>query len=120
MADRGLELRAREYEVGAFLANHVQGIQGYGGRLCVTSERLVFIPFAASRANGGSPSELDLRQVLAAEVAPRFSGPGGPGSLRRRLRVRTLSGDAEYFVVWRPRKLADLINGLVTGSHDRR
>ena len=116
MANRGLTLRVGEYEVGTFFANHVQGNQGYGGRLSITSERLVFIPVAASQANGGSRTEFDLRKVLLAEVASRGSGPRGAGSLRRRLRVRTLSGDAEYFVVWRPKKLAGFVNGVLQGA----
>lgn len=120
MAERGFELRAGEYEVGTFFANHVQGSSGYGGRLSMTSQRLVFIPVALSQANGGRPAEFDVRQLLAADVSARFSGPRDPGRLRRRLRVRTQAGDTEYFVVWRPRKLADLINGLVRGSHGRR
>jgi hypothetical protein len=120
MAERGFELRAGEHEVGTFFANHVQGFRGYGGRLSITSQRLVFIPVALSQANGGRPAEFDVRQLLAADVSARFSGPHDPGRLRRRLQVRTQAGDPEYFVVWRPRKLADLINGLVTGSHGRR
>jgi hypothetical protein len=54
-----------------------------------------------------------------AEVAARGSGPG-IGSLRRRLRLRTSSGDMEYFVVWRPKKLAVFINGLLHGAVVRR
>jgi hypothetical protein len=83
MANRGLTLRVGEYEVGTYFANHVQGNQGYGGRLSITSERLVFIPVAASQANGGSRSEI---------------------------------GGAEYFVVWRPQKLAGFVNGVLHGA----
>jgi hypothetical protein len=117
MVNRDLTLRAGEYKVSTFFANHVQGDQGYGGRLSITSERLVFIPMAGSQANGGSRSEFDVRQLLVAEVASRGSGPrAGAGSFRRRLRVRTLSGDAEYFVVWRPKKLAGVVNGVLQGA----
>jgi len=114
MASRELSLQAGEREVGRFFANHVQGRQGqgYGGRLFITNERLVFIPVALSEANGGAQAEWDLRDVQAAEVAPRFSGPG-IGSLRRRLRVRMNSGDVEHFVVWRPRWLAAFLNRLL-------
>jgi hypothetical protein len=34
------------------------------------------------------------------------------GSLRRRLRVTDASGHADYFVVWRPGKLAGIVNSL--------
>jgi hypothetical protein len=121
MANRQLTLRAGEYEAGRFFANHVQGGQGqgYGGRLFITNERLVSIPVAASQSHGASRAEFDLRNVLTAEVAARGSGPG-IGSLRRRLRLRTSSGDMEYFVVWRPKKLAVFINGLLHGAVVRR
>jgi len=117
----GLRLRPGEYEGGRFFANHVQGGrgQGYGGRLFITSERLVFIPMAGSRSNGACGAEFDLRNVVAAEVAPRGAGPG-IGSLRRRLRLRMVSGDVEYFVVWRPRKLADFVDRLLHGVVVRR
>ncbi len=121
VANRELALRPGEYEDGRFFANHVQGGQGqgYGGRLYITSERLVFIPMAGSQSNGASRAEFDLRNVAAAEVAPRGDGPG-IGSLRRRLRVRMVSGDVEYFVVWRPRRLAVFIDGLLHGVAVRR
>jgi hypothetical protein len=121
VASRELTLRPGEYEAGRFFANHVQGGQGqgYGGRLFMTNERLVFIPMAGSQSNGASRAEFDLRNVVAAEVAPRGTGPG-IGSLRRRLRVRMVSGDVEYFVVWRPRKLAVFIDGLLHGGAVRR
>jgi hypothetical protein len=46
-------------------------------------------------------------------------GPLGRG-WRRRLIVRTPDGRTEYFVVWRPRKVAGLVNGLVVqGAGDR-
>jgi len=47
-----------------------------------------------------------------AEVVARGSGPRDGGALRRRLKVSTFSGDIEYFVVWRPKKLAAIINGV--------
>jgi hypothetical protein len=115
MINRSLTLRVGEYEVGTFFANHLQGDRGYGGRLSITNERLIFIPVAASKANGGSRSEFDLRQLMVAEVAPRGISSSA-GSLRRRLRVRTFSGDAEYFVVWRPKKLAGFVNGVLQGA----
>lgn len=121
VVNRELTLLAGEYEAGRCFANHVQGGQGrgYGGRLYITNERLVFIPVAASQSNGASRAEFDLPSIGAAEVARRGTGPG-IGSLRRRLRVRTVSGGMEYFVVWRPRKLAVLIGGLLHGVTTQR
>lgn len=115
MANHDLTPRAGEYEVGRFFANHVQGDHAYGGRLFVTNERLVFVPVAGSQSRGASRSELDLKQVLVAEVASRGSGPS-VGALRRRLKVCTFSDCAEYFIVWRPKKLASTINGILEGN----
>lgn len=115
MANRDLTPRAGEYEIGRFFANHAQGDHAYGGRLFITNERMVFIPVAGSQSRGASRSELELKQVSVAEVAPRGSGPRR-GALRRRLKVRTFSDCAEYFVVWRPKKLASDINGILQGS----
>jgi hypothetical protein len=115
MAHHDLTLRAGEYEVGRFFANHVQGDHAYGGRLFITNERLVFVPVAGSQSRGASRSELELKEVSVAEVASRGSGPS-VGALRRRLKVGTFSECAEYFIVWRPKKLASSINGILQGS----
>ena len=112
MANHEFALRAGECEAGNFLTNHYQRNRGYGGHLFITNERLVFIPVAASRSRGALRSEFDLRQVSVAEVVARGSGPRDGGALRRRLKVSTFSGDIEYFVVWRPKKLAAIINGV--------
>jgi len=112
MANHEVALRAGEREAGNFLANHYQRNHGYGGHLFITNERLVFIPVAASKSRGALRSEFELKQVAAAEVAARGSGPRDAGALRRRLMVSTFSGDIEYFVVWWPKKLAAIINGV--------
>lgn len=112
MANHDLTLRDGEYVIGDFFANHLQGDRGYGGRLFITNERLIFVPVAASRSRGGEHSEIELGQVSVADVAPRGANPRD-GSLRRRLRVTTFSDHPEYFVVWRPRKLTNLLNGLL-------
>lgn len=113
MTDSDLGLRAGENLVGSYFANHVQTPeQGYGGRLYITSERLVFIPFDSSAGRGGARYETELSQVTRADVAPRAWGARG-GAWRRRLRVSTSVGDAQYFVVWLPRKLAATVNDLL-------
>jgi hypothetical protein len=100
--------RAGERLVGKYPANHVQGGLGRGGHLLVTSERLMFTPVSASAARGARAWQVDL-QGVGADVAPR-GGSLSDGSLRRRLRVTDASGRVNYFVVWRPRKLARVIN----------
>jgi hypothetical protein len=103
--------RAGERIVGEYPTNHLQGSMGRGGHLLLTSERLIFTPVAASAARGARPWQADLQGILKADVAPRGSNPFD-GSLRRRLRVTDASGHADYFVVWRPGKLAGIVNSL--------
>jgi hypothetical protein len=101
-------LQAGERLYARFLGNHVQGTRAFGGHVTVTSSRLVFMPVAASQANGGARWEVPLAEVTGADVARR-GWSARNGSWRRRLRVRTIPGDVEYFVVWRPRKAAGLV-----------
>jgi hypothetical protein len=89
-------------------ANHVQDGRAYGGHVTVTSNRLVFEPVALSQARGGARWEVPLTQVTSADVAPRGWNTR-TGAWRHRLRVRTMTGDVEYFVVWRPRRAANQI-----------
>lgn len=102
-----------ERVTGDFFANHVQGDRAYGGHLFITTRRVVFNPVAASRANGGAPAAIELKDIYAADVAPRRLNPSG-GAWRQRLRITTFSGNPEYFVVWRPGKLARLLNSLLS------
>jgi hypothetical protein len=81
--------------------------------LFVTGERLVYVPGPHSAAAGGVHWEAGLEGVSAARVAWwDLADPWG-GGWRRRLGVRTSDGRTEYFVVWRPRKVAGLVNGLL-------
>jgi hypothetical protein len=105
-ADSGLQPGERLYaRIGV---NRVQGGSAYGGHVTVTSSRLVFEPVALSQARGGARWEVPLAQVTGADVAPR-GWNARTGAWRRRLRVRTVTGDVEYFVVWRPRRAAGLV-----------
>lgn len=91
------------------VANHVQDGRAYEGNLHITSQRLIFAPWPASRARGGGPATVRLSEISEVDVAPRGSNRLD-GSLRRRLRVTKSSGEIELFVVWRPQKAVDLIN----------
>jgi hypothetical protein len=97
---------------GEYPANHLQGSRGRGRRLLITSERLVFIAAVGSRARGAKDWQIEFRDVLKADVAPRGYGVWD-GSLRRRLRISGSSGLVEYFVVWRPKELDKAINDLM-------
>jgi hypothetical protein len=100
---------AGEIRYATFLANMLQAHRNFGGRVTVTNRRITFVPVTLSQANGGRNWQLGLEQVLAADLAPRsFKTSDGAG--RRRLRIKTHTGTAAYFVVWQPRRKAALIN----------
>jgi hypothetical protein len=102
-------LATGERIVARFVTNHVQDGRGpTEGHMYVTSTRLVFVPVKASRVRGEKSLRVPLAQVSEVDVAPRVKNYPD-GSLRRRLRVRTIAGDTELFVVWRPRKAARLV-----------
>jgi hypothetical protein len=101
-------LQPGETLLARIMVNRVQDGRVYGGHVLVTSSRLLFEPVALSRARGGIAWAIPLAQVRAADVAPRGWNPR-TAEWRHRLRVRTVSGQAEYFVVWRPRAAADLV-----------
>ncbi len=103
--------RAGERLVGRYPTNHLQEGRGRGGRLLLTSERLIFTPAGASASNGARAWQVDLQEILRADVASRGSNPFD-GSLRRRLQVTDADGHTDYFVVWHPSKLAGIVNDL--------
>jgi hypothetical protein len=98
-----------------FPVNMEQGGLGYGGRVKVTNQRITFTPIAASRASGGRDWEIPLGEIVEADVAPREMRVNG-GAWRHRLRLRTQTGAAEYFVVWRPRRQAAVINRILSSQ----
>jgi hypothetical protein len=116
MDNSALALRRDEYLAGVFWANRVQGRRAYGGRLFITNQRLQFIPVAASQARGGEPTEIEMTRLSAVDVAPREMRIAG-AALRHRLRVQTVSGGVEHFVVWRPRKLARLVQEVAIAAN---
>jgi hypothetical protein len=112
MAEADFILGAGEQLVRRLLVNHVQNGRAYGGYLRVTSERLCFTPFQDPQERGAECTEIALTKVVSADVAPRGFGLRN-AALRHRLRVNLSSGDMHYFVVWRPGKVADLLNDLL-------
>ncbi len=99
---------AGEVRYATFMANRVQDGRAFGGRVTITNQRITFVPVALSEANGGRSWEIGLTGAGSGRCPARSEGL--PGSLRPTLRVRTHAGEAEYFVVWRPRRQAALIN----------
>ena len=91
-------------------ANRVEAGAARGGRLYLTNRRLVFEPHDLEvRLTDAAFFQLSVDDLVVADVAPR-TWNRLDGGLRRRLRIRTRSGDAELFVVWRPAKVAAEIN----------
>jgi hypothetical protein len=106
--DQGAWLLPGEVVRARVLANAVQGDRAYGGHLYVTSRWLLFVPNGLSGAHGGLRSEVPLADVVSADVARRGWNQRG-GAWRRGLRIVTASRAGMYFVVWRPRKTANVI-----------
>jgi hypothetical protein len=97
-----------EHLVGKIAANHILDGRGYEGYLYVTSVSLIHIPLPASESRGAKAFAIDLSEVTGVDAAPRGTR-WRDGSLRRRLRVTTASGDPELFVVWRVGSAVELI-----------
>jgi hypothetical protein len=108
-----LSLHPGERVIARLVANHVQNARPIDGRLYVTAQRLVFVVWPAGAAAGGVPWSVPWSEVSATDVAPR--GSAREGAIRRRLRVTTASGQAEYFVVWRPAKAARIVEQALRG-----
>jgi hypothetical protein len=96
------------------MANHHVKGRSFEGYLYVTTERIIFVPWAAAEIRGGVPFGFLLAEVTGADVAPRRAN-WRDGSCRQRLQVTRSSGEVELFVVWRARKAANLIERVRQG-----
>jgi hypothetical protein len=101
-------LRPGERVCERLVANHVRDRRPYDGYLYVTTERLVWVPWLLAQTQGAVSFDIPLPEVRVADVAARGS-TWHDKSLRDRLRITRLSGEAELFVVWHPQKAADLV-----------
>jgi hypothetical protein len=94
-------------------ANREQGsLRQVGGRLLVTSQRIVFVPNRFDDATGGDGWSSALANIARVEVEPsRRAVPflGRAAQLRRRLRIETIDGQAELFVVNRVAEAAQTL-----------
>ena len=100
------------------MANHIRDRRPYDGYLYVTTERLVWVPWPLAQTQGAVSFEIPLPEVRVADVAERGSTwreRWHDKSLRDRLRITRLSGEAELFVVWHPQKAADLVEQVRRG-----
>jgi hypothetical protein len=69
------------------------------GRLCLTNQRLLFIP-KGFNVKGRSPWSIDREQISGIEIAKRTWQPYN-GGMRRRLLVQLADGSQQYFVMTR-------------------
>jgi hypothetical protein len=98
------ELGTGEITIKRWRANHVRGRRAVGGTLWLTNWRLVFMPHGVERISGQTEWTRYLADVTSVEVADR-QAVAFSGGLRKRLLVRSPSGD-EYFVVNRVSEVA--------------
>lgn len=92
------KLNPAEELLSSRFANHSQGRVARGGRLLLTSERLLFHPHLFDRLLGGRDLDLQRADVVDVDVAPRTGGRFD-GGRRHRLRIRLRDGSVELFVV---------------------
>lgn len=99
------ELRRNEELVSEAAANLKRGIEFVGGRLTITTQRLIFEAHALN-------IQQQAAEVLLSSIADIEPGSSMLGMLRNRLKVRTTSGIEYDFVVSRSDEIADLIQQL--------
>lgn len=88
-------------------ANRQQRRRAVGGRLLLTSERLIFTSNRLDRLTGGSDWSVDRDDVTAVDVAaPTLENGPFSGGLRSRLRLTLIGGTEELFVVRSPDRCA--------------
>lgn len=95
-------LAANEELVGEVSANLKRGIEFSGGRLTITSERVIFEAHALNVQR--QPVEIPMSSIAELE-----KGSSLLGLVSNRLKVRTNSGMEYDFVVSRRDEIADLI-----------
>lgn len=99
-------------------ANRQVGGRALGGRLFVTSRRLVFEPNVVDRHTGGTRWECRLRSIRSVEVGRRSATFWGPlAKIRPRIFISTDS-DQEAFLVNRARKVGQVISEAVDAVHE--
>jgi hypothetical protein len=115
---RATFLRPGERVRERLVANHFRDRRPYDGYLYVTTERLVWVPWPLAQKQGAVSFDIPLPEVRVADVAERGSTwreRWHDKSLRDRLQITRLSGQAELFVVWHPQKAADLVEQVRRG-----
>lgn len=91
------------------LAALSEGRTAKGGRLYVTTDRVVFRPSLRSRLVGVAAFAIQRSAIDAVHVEPRRSGLF-TGGFRHRIVVRLDDGTQRHFAVNRPRSFANVFN----------
>jgi hypothetical protein len=106
---RPVPLHEGEEVLEEFVANYAQStFRAVGGKLVVTTERVVFTPHHLDAATAGRTVSLPLEDIVEVGVQERGADVLA-GGIRRRLRLRTQEGAAELFVVPNRRHVIDVI-----------
>lgn len=91
------------------LAALSEGRAAKGGRLVVTSERVIFQPSLRSRIFGVAAFSIPRPAIASVEVEPQRSGLF-TGGFRHRVVIRLNDGTQYHFAVNRPRAFSDALN----------
>lgn len=112
------DLGTGEAIIDRWAANHTRGGVTVGGRLWLTTRRLVFVPTRLeSKVMGREVWSCRLADVTYVDAAPRGISPWS-GAWRRRLAVRRSTG-TDLFVVNRVRNKVEVISGALAGEPSR-
>jgi len=99
-----IELRKDEQVLDDRGANLFRGLEGVGGRLKTTNQRLIFEPHLFNIQK--QTLEVPLNQIL--EVKPRNTW----GIVPNGVLIKMISGQEYKLVVWNRKKLIELINKI--------
>ena len=106
-------LQAGEQELARFNVNYTQSARrAVGGRLFVSTQRLVFCPHRLDAATGGETWALPRSAVTQVGVRPKGGDTFG-GGLRDRLAIGVAEGSELLFVVNRLPSVAAELAGLL-------
>jgi hypothetical protein len=101
------------------LANHQQGHRAIGGKLLLTSERVIFQPHRLDTATGGQPWSCGRGSVVEVNVIDPPAGSILSGGRRRSLGIETRERVEMFFVTQVELKLAVLKSSLkAPGDND--
>ena len=107
-------LLSGEAVVKKWRANQTRGRTAVGGTLCLTNQRMIFLPHGLERILGRKQWACDIADLSDATVADREAKPFS-GGLRRRLMLSGHSGD-EYFVINRVDEVPSSIRDAIAST----